>query len=74
MAARVHRPLSVIAFNANVIWRQSYELSKQLQDLHIDVVVPQRYISKPMKDSLFQIFAFMGLNVSREEKAELPLQ
>jgi hypothetical protein len=30
MAARVHRPLKVIAFNANGIWRQHYELSKQL--------------------------------------------
>jgi hypothetical protein len=35
MAARVHRPLKVIAFNANDIWRRRYELSKQLQDLHI---------------------------------------
>jgi hypothetical protein len=32
MAARVHRPLRGIAFNANGIWRQRYELSKQLQD------------------------------------------
>jgi hypothetical protein len=36
MTARVHRPLKVIAFNVNGIWRQRYELSKQLQDLHID--------------------------------------
>jgi hypothetical protein len=35
MAARVHRPLKVIAFNANDICRQRYELSKQLQNLHI---------------------------------------
>jgi hypothetical protein len=39
MTARIHRPLRVIAFNANGIWRQRYELSKQLQDLHIDVAV-----------------------------------
>jgi hypothetical protein len=39
MAARIHRPLKVIAFNANGIWRQRYEFSKQLQDLHIDVVL-----------------------------------
>jgi hypothetical protein len=31
MAARVHRPLEVIAFDANSIRRQRYELSKQLQ-------------------------------------------
>jgi hypothetical protein len=32
MAASFHRPLKIIAFNANGIWRQGYELSKQLQD------------------------------------------
>jgi hypothetical protein len=37
MANRVHRPLKVIAFNANGTGRQSHEVSKQLQDLHIDV-------------------------------------
>jgi hypothetical protein len=39
MADKVHRPLKVIAFNANGIWYQRYELSKQPQDLCIDVVV-----------------------------------
>jgi hypothetical protein len=39
MVARVHRALKVIAFNANYVWRQHYELSKQLQDLHIDVAL-----------------------------------
>jgi hypothetical protein len=39
MAARVHRSLRVIAFNTNGIWRGRYELSKQLQDLYIDVSV-----------------------------------
>jgi hypothetical protein len=34
MASRVQRPLKIIAFNANGIGRQRYELSKQLQDLH----------------------------------------
>jgi hypothetical protein len=32
MAARVHRPLKVVAFNANGIGRQRYELSKQMQE------------------------------------------
>jgi hypothetical protein len=36
MASRVHRPLKIIAFNANGIGRQ---LSKQLQDLIIDVAL-----------------------------------
>jgi hypothetical protein len=37
MATRIHRSLKVIAFNANGIMRQRYELSKQLQDLQVDV-------------------------------------
>jgi exonuclease III len=39
MAHTVHRSLKVIAFNANGIGRQRYELSKELQDLHIDVTL-----------------------------------
>jgi hypothetical protein len=39
MAARIHRPLKIIAFNENGIWRQRYELSKQMQDLRIDVAL-----------------------------------
>jgi hypothetical protein len=39
MAAKVHRSLEVIEFNANGIWRQRYGLSKHLQDLHILVDV-----------------------------------
>jgi exonuclease III len=49
MAARVHRLLKVIAFNTNGIWRQRYELSKQLQDLHIDVAVLSETLFKPHK-------------------------
>jgi exonuclease III len=37
MASRVHRPLKIIAFNANGIARKCHELSKQLQDLRVDV-------------------------------------
>jgi hypothetical protein len=47
MANRVHRPLKVIAFNANGIWRQRYELSKQLHDLHIDVALFSEAHLKP---------------------------
>jgi hypothetical protein len=32
-------PLKVIAFNANSIWRWRYELSKQLQDLHVNLAL-----------------------------------
>jgi hypothetical protein len=47
MTARVHRLLKVIAFNANGMWRQPYELSKQLQDLHIDVALFSETHLKP---------------------------
>jgi hypothetical protein len=47
MAARVHRPFKVIAFNANVIWRRRYELGKQLQDSHIDVALLSETHLKP---------------------------
>jgi hypothetical protein len=33
MAAKVHGPLRVIAFNENGIWRQHHKLSNQLQDV-----------------------------------------
>jgi hypothetical protein len=39
MTNRIHRRIKVIAFNANDISKQRYELSKQLQDIHIRVDV-----------------------------------
>jgi hypothetical protein len=39
MAARIHRPLRVIAFNGNGIWRRRYDLGKQLQDLRVHIEV-----------------------------------
>jgi endonuclease/exonuclease/phosphatase (EEP) superfamily protein YafD len=39
MTNRVHRLLKVIAFNVNGSWRQRYQFSKQLQDLHLDVAL-----------------------------------
>jgi hypothetical protein len=47
MATTVHRPLKVLAFNANGIERQRYELSKQLRDLHIDVALFLETYLKP---------------------------
>jgi hypothetical protein len=43
----IHRPLKVIAFNANGISKQRYELSKQLQYLHIDVALFSETHLKP---------------------------
>jgi hypothetical protein len=68
MATRVHRPLKVLAFNANGIWRQRYELSKQLQDLHVDVAL---FSETHLK---FQIFTLTEPTAIRAEKAELSLQ
>jgi hypothetical protein len=47
VASRVHRPLKVIAFNANGIGRQRHELSKQLQDLRRDVALFSDTYLKP---------------------------
>jgi hypothetical protein len=60
MAARVHRPLKLIEFNASVIWRRRCELSEQLEDLHVDVAL--------VSGSLSQIIIFVGLSAPREEK------
>jgi len=40
MATRGHRPIKVIAFNASGNAKKCYELSKQLQDHHIDGALP----------------------------------
>jgi exonuclease III len=49
VATRVHRPLNVVAFNANGIGRQRYELSKQLQEQRIDVALLSETHLKPHK-------------------------
>jgi hypothetical protein len=51
MATRVqvHRPLKVVAFNANGIGNQHFELSKQLQDHHIDVALLSEARLKPLE-------------------------
>jgi hypothetical protein len=59
MATRVHRPLKVLAFNANGIEKQS------------SVSNCKNYL---MRGSSFQIIIFIGPTVFRAEKAELPLQ
>jgi hypothetical protein len=38
MAPRAHRPLKIV-INENSIWRRLYELTDQLQDLHVEVAL-----------------------------------
>jgi hypothetical protein len=59
MATRVHRPLEVLVFNANGIWRQRYELSKQPQDLHVDVALFSETHLKPHERFFTQNFHFI---------------
>jgi hypothetical protein len=47
MATRLHRPLKVLASNANGTGRQRYELSKQLQEQRIDVTLLSETHLKP---------------------------
>jgi hypothetical protein len=47
MAARIHRRLKFFAFKANGFCRHRYELSKQLQGLHIDLVLLSETHFKP---------------------------
>jgi hypothetical protein len=47
MATRIQRPIKVIAFNANGTGRQRYELSKELEDLHLDVALFSETHLKP---------------------------
>jgi hypothetical protein len=49
MANRVHKPLKFIAFNAYGFRSQRYELSKQLQDLNIDVALLSETNVKPQE-------------------------
>jgi hypothetical protein len=57
MAARVHRPLKVTAFDANDIWRQHYELHKQLQHL-LDVALLSETHLKPHKSFFIPNYHF----------------
>jgi hypothetical protein len=47
MPTRVHRPLKIIAFNANGIGRQAYEARKQLQALKTDASLFSKTHQKP---------------------------
>jgi hypothetical protein len=47
MPTTVHGPLKIKAFSANGIWRQAYEVRKQLRDLKIDVALFSDTYLKP---------------------------
>jgi exonuclease III len=64
----IHRPLKVIAFNANGISKQRYELSKQLQDLHIDVALFSETHLKPHERFYVPNFHFYRIDRHPERK------
>jgi hypothetical protein len=66
MASRVHRPLKVIAFNG--IGRQRHELSRQLQDLHIDVDLFSEAHLKPRDRFHIQNYHFYWIDRHPERK------
>jgi hypothetical protein len=68
MSTTVQRPLKIIAFIANVIRRQAYEVRKQLQDLKIDVALFGETQLKPH----MRFCTFIGLAVKKGTKAEMP--
>jgi hypothetical protein len=74
IANRIHKPLKIIAFNANGIQRQRYELSKQLQDWNIDVALFSETYKTTIHGPIFRIATFMELIATRKQKVELPLQ
>jgi hypothetical protein len=67
MANRIHRPLNAIAFNANHTRRQRYALSKQMQDLYLDVALVSETRLKPhdgfliSNDNLYHINHHPGI-------------
>jgi exonuclease III len=70
MATRVHRPLKVIAFNVNAIGRQRYELSKQLQDLLVDVALFSETHLKPHEMFLIPNYHFYRTDRHPDRKGE----
>jgi hypothetical protein len=58
MVTNIHRPLKVSAFNAKGIMRQRYELSKQLQNLHVDVALFSDTHLKPLEKFIMSNYQF----------------
>jgi hypothetical protein len=74
MAARVHRPLTLVAFNANGIGRQAHELRKQMQDLKIDVALFSETHLKPHMRLYIPNYHIYRNDRQEGHKGELPLQ
>jgi endonuclease/exonuclease/phosphatase (EEP) superfamily protein YafD len=74
MAARIHRPLKIIAFNADGIWRQRHELSKELQDLYIDVALLSETHLNAHERFFIPNYHIYRTDRFHAEKAELQLQ
>jgi hypothetical protein len=68
MTAGVHRPLEVIVLNASAIARQCYELSKQLQELHIDMALLSEIRLKHHERFSIPNYHIIGLTASQAEK------
>jgi hypothetical protein len=68
-----HRPLKILAFNANGIGRQRYELIRQLQGLHIHVALFSQTHLKPHERYLIPNFHFYRTERFPGEKEEVPL-
>jgi exonuclease III len=68
MTNRIHRPLKIIAFNTNGISKQRFELSKQLQDLHIDVALFSETHLKPHKRFYIPNYHFYRIDRHPERK------
>jgi hypothetical protein len=72
MPVTVHRPQKIIAFSADGIERQAYEIRKQLQDLKINMaLLSETYLKPHMR---LYIPNYIYRNVKTGTKAELPLQ
>jgi exonuclease III len=74
MNTRVHRPLKIVAFNANGITQQRYEFSKQLQTRRIDVALLSETHLKPHERFPLQTIIFIGMTATRVQKVEMRLQ
>jgi hypothetical protein len=75
MAATIHMHLKVVAFNAQGIGRQVYELRKQMQDLKIDVAIFTETHLKPfMRFYIPNYYIYIGTIAYTGIRVELPLQ
>jgi hypothetical protein len=54
MVTGIHRPLNVVEFNASGIGRQRHQLSKQLKDQYIDMILFSETHLKPRKKFFIQ--------------------